>query len=1412
MGGERITVKFIGLPPLFAGTGDDRPNLPIAKVKRVTLGGKQVLLAVGHGMDAKPFVGQKTVKTTVFVFRSDDEGRSFRYLSRVPCSASMEFCACPCLSNGRCLPTTNCTTTDAIGGPAEPTIEQLPGGELMLLFRVTGRPCMASYSKDGSTWTTPTETPIWSVWPDLAWLPNGVLVATSGRPSLGLWWTSDPTGHAGWQFVNLAAVHNRLLPRNTSVHFNGRDASCGSIFCSSCWNPAENCTVETTSYTGLHVLDHHVDAAGTSSTASVLISYDRLANAWHGPPGANGKADQVFVLRVAFAFASDSSEIPGAGDDAAVAPPPVNPAAPAGFQRFLGTASRPLLGSDSTTVAAATQQPPLVSLAPAPPQLVSLRIAADGQAFSVYVRGEQWLQGAPVRVFVLGAWHSSADGSLVLINATNTSGFTNSDSIGAFALHSFSWLAGSVPVDTSIRVYQHHPALLFSITFPAGATGTSHNTSMLSTEFPAIVAKAAKLPSLGSLCWSTAFCNSLTQGYGAPTGGKDHESATVLYNEFNSTSMVVSPASGFMTVQHTQTKAGAWAYGVGSEVDQLPKGHSYQTILVAADGGITAALDTWGALMQTKYSTTKIYDRSVSTLGYSTDRGSYYYFFARPPPRRGPDSVGFPERKVLELAQYYREQGVPIGYYQLDAFWYQCDGWNACIQNFEPRPNYFPSGLGKLSASTGVPFSLYSNYFCPANNYSGFEFTSADGTSAGHAGYFAQVVPWQSRDFYKQLISQGKGQSMVSFELDYETTTWHAFSSFRNNVTYAADWLDGMGAALDDARIPVQWCMSTPRFILQSLLYPAVTNARASVDFAQDGGGNLYRFGYSAPFISAVGLRPSKDGFWTRGPTQPPDDWYTPAQTDKHPNPTIHAIVATLSMGPVAIQDRVNYTDTALIKRSCMSNGTLLQPSRALSTSDSAFALSSRHKQGTGQSAHEGHIWRTMSQVWSVANVSNGWHFVLGFNLGSQYVVSASDLAPPPATNVYGGQLTGWTMATDYTRQTFAYRAFSWPRCANNTDVGAHTPCAKHWNGAAPNGPVLGIGQNHNSSNKNGTMQWELVTLAPIFSNGMAILGELDKWASVSPNRFLQIKIARTDTTLTIAGAVGEAIAITVLVPSNNVAATRAVVVLIVMPSQGVATVSINVSGEFSMVERSPPLKSDDTVRVGLRPHINRVSRELCRQAVTCPHHAGVQNDKSVHTSTTCRGGQPSSLKTDDLQVAQSNDNETVFVHVIVHTHDDTGWDHTINGYFTGAVRNILSNATRQLVDDPDRRFIYVEIAFFQLWWREQSSSTKMQVRELVRTGQLEFINAGWTMSDEGTVHFSDDVDQMTLGQAPCPRPALSPRPLCPRHPLTPPSLPPQAPVAPGHLRRRDRANRWVAYRPVRPHLHAGGSLRENGL
>ena len=52
----------------------------------------------------------------------------------------------------------------------------------------------------------------------------------------------------------------------------------------------------------------------------------------------------------------------------------------------------------------------------------------------------------------------------------------------------------------------------------------------------------------------------------------------------------------------------------------------------------------------------------------------------------------------------------------------------------------------------------------------------------------------------------------------------------------------------------------------------------------------------------------------------------------------------------------------------------------------------------------------------------------------------------------------------------------------------------------------------------------------------------------------------------------------------------------------------------------------------------------------------------------------------------------------------------------------ILDNVIRELQEDPARRFVYVEMAFFSMWYWRQDNKTQEIVKNLFKQVQLEFV------------------------------------------------------------------------------------------
>eukprot|EP00754_Rhynchopus_humris_P026895 Rhum_TRINITY_DN15047_c5_g4::Rhum_TRINITY_DN15047_c5_g4_i1::g.136057::m.136057 len=103
-------------------------------------------------------------------------------------------------------------------------------------------------------------------------------------------------------------------------------------------------------------------------------------------------------------------------------------------------------------------------------------------------------------------------------------------------------------------------------------------------------------------------------------------------------------------------------------------------------------------------------------------------------------------------------------------------------------------------------------------------------------------------------------------------------------------------------------------------------------------------------------------------------------------------------------------------------------------------------------------------------------------------------------------------------------------------------------------------------------------------------------------------------------------------------------------------------------------------------------------------------------------------------------------VHLVSHTHDDTGWQVTVDQYFYEEVYFIIDTVVTRLDEDPNRKFMYVETGFFARWWDQQPTKKKDLTKRLVAEGRLEFVNGGWCMHDEASPFYVEMIDQTTRG------------------------------------------------------------------
>jgi len=211
----------------------------------------------------------------------------------------------------------------------------------------------------------------------------------------------------------------------------------------------------------------------------------------------------------------------------------------------------------------------------------------------------------------------------------------------------------------------------------------------------------------------------------------------------------------------------------------------------------------------------------------------------------------------------------------------------------------------------------------------------------------------------------------------------------------------------------------------------------------------------------ALALAPFKDNFWTTS-HQPGSS----VGDATEPNPHLQAAVATLSAGVVTPGDGINYSNQPLIMRSCRTDGLILKPSRSAVTLDSTFL-----KQSFGSTGPAGELWTTYNMIGRVGR----WDHIFAAGLSTSYQLSAGELT----LDMAGARTISNSIA--YSINTLSF------------DVS--TLIMKPFdNSQALNVPACGYSD------------FQLWHVAPVFTSGYSLLGELSKWVPVSEGRIVEIQ------------------------------------------------------------------------------------------------------------------------------------------------------------------------------------------------------------------------------------------------------------------------------------------------------------------
>jgi len=110
-------------------------------------------------------------------------------------------------------------------------------------------------------------------------------------------------------------------------------------------------------------------------------------------------------------------------------------------------------------------------------------------------------------------------------------------------------------------------------------------------------------------------------------------------------------------------------------------------------------------------------------------------------------------------------------------------------------------------------------------------------------------------------------------------------------------------------------------------------------------------------------------------------------------------------------------------------------------------------------------------------------------------------------------------------------------------------------------------------------------------------------------------------------------------------------------------------------------------------------------------------------------------------------------IHTMPHTHCDTGYKKTFEGYFSTEVRPIFFSLVNALTSEDDarpRRFIWSETAFLKRWFEgprdlEDIAAQRSWAR-LVSDGTIEIVDGGFTQHDDAITTFAQQLQNMRVG------------------------------------------------------------------
>lgn len=543
----------------------------------------------------------------------------------------------------------------------------------------------------------------------------------------------------------------------------------------------------------------------------------------------------------------------------------------------------------------------------------------------------------------------------------------------------------------------------------------------------------------------------------------------VLYDDDLNT-IVVSPMDHvFETVMWFE--GGRIRSGVQGELDEVPPGWTHRFLWVEGKG-VNATVEHWGDRIladRGRGRTDRYADAGLSYLGYWTDNGAAYYYHVEPGLNE--------EDTLLAVKAEADEQGIPYGYFQIDSWWYvKAPGETPFAPGgtllWEPRPEAFPDGLAAFQDRLGLPLVAHNRWFAPDTPYRDrHDFVDGDGLAF-------PTGPGVFEEMMDHCVEWG----IETYEQDWYSLQWWRTPWLRQTAGRGDAWMRHIHEAASARGVTEQLCMAEVSHLLSGLDFSSVTTMRTSVDYKPDLSKETFwpQFHTTGLLAWAVGVWPFKDNFWSserRGEQE--------------------ALISVLSGGMVGVGDGLGRTVRDIVMRTCRADGLLLKPDRPATPIDRMFLPHARP---------------FLTAAWSRRPGLGRWTYVAAYHLASEHPERTvedrlwAELQTDPGFPVedmfvFPEHVTDWhlDLAEDL-GLAGRFVVFDWRRGEGfvPTDGRFEMTPFEH------------------------LYDFAYYVVAPVLDNGLALIGETDKYVTLADRRFQAVVADGDALRVTVAGVPGE--------------------------------------------------------------------------------------------------------------------------------------------------------------------------------------------------------------------------------------------------------------------------------------------------